>query len=133
MRRIALLVGLLCLLGSAAFAQDPVKVDPKHYTVVVDNSQVRVLKIHYGPHEKSTMHKHPDSVVTFLTDAHVKFTLPDGTSTEHTVKAGDAHWTPAGTHLPENLGDTAMDAMLVELKTKPAAKPAPKPAAATKK
>jgi quercetin dioxygenase-like cupin family protein len=132
MRRIALLAGLLCLVGSAAFAQDPVKVDPKHYTVAFENSQVRVLKIHYGPHEKSVMHKHPDSVVTFLTDVHVKFTTPDGKSVEQSGKAGDTNWTPAGTHLPENLSDTAMDAILVELKTKPAAKPAA-PAAATKK
>ena len=133
MRRVALLAALLCLAGSAAFAQDPVKVDPKHYTVAFENSQVRVLKIHYGPHEKSVMHKHPDAVVTYLTDVHVKFTMPDGKSVESTGKAGETSWTPAGTHLPENLSDSAMDAILVEMKhpapAKPAPKPAPKPAA----
>jgi quercetin dioxygenase-like cupin family protein len=130
MRRFVLLAALLCLTGSVAFAQDAVKVDPKHYKVELENSQVRVLRIHYGAHEKSVMHHHPDSVVTFLTDAHVKFTLPDGTSTEHTVKAGEVQWTPAGTHLPENLGDTAMEGILVELKhPAAAAKPAPKPPA----
>jgi hypothetical protein len=126
MRRFVLLAALLCLTGSVAFAQDPVKVDPKHYKVEFENSQVRVLKIHYGAHEKSVMHHHPDSVVTFLTDAHVKFTLPDGTSSEHTVKAGDAQWNAAGNHLPENLGDSAMEAILVELKH---SAPAPKPPA----
>lgn len=128
MRRFVLLAALLCLTGSVALAQDAVKVDPKHYKVEFENTQVRVLRIHYGAHEKSVMHHHPDLVVTFLTDAHVKFTLPDGTSTEHTVKAGDTQWTPAGTHLPENLGDAAMDGILVELKH-PVAKPAPKPPA----
>ena len=123
MRRFVLLAALLCLTGSVALAQDAVKVDPKHYTVEFENTQVRVLRIHYGAHEKSVMHHHPDSVVTFLTDAHVKFTLPDGTSTEHTVKAGDTQWTPAGTHLPENLGDSAMEGILVELKHPAAAKP----------
>jgi quercetin dioxygenase-like cupin family protein len=130
MRKFVLLAALLCLTGSVAFAQDAVKVDPKHYKVEIENAQVRVLRIHYGAHEKSVMHHHPDSVVTFLTDAHVKFTLPDGTSTEHTVKAGDTQWTPAGTHLPENLGDTAMEGILVELKhSAPTPKPAPKPVA----
>ena len=90
MRRFVLLAALLCLTGSVAFAQDAVKVDPKHYKVEFENSQVRVLRIHYGAHEKSVMHHHPDSVVTFLTDTHVKFTLPDGTSTKHTVKAGES-------------------------------------------
>jgi len=49
-------------------AQDPVQVDPKHYTVEFENDQVRVLRIHYGPHEKSVMHGHPASVAVFLAD-----------------------------------------------------------------
>jgi quercetin dioxygenase-like cupin family protein len=126
MRRIMLLAALLCLTGSVAFAQDAVKTDPKHYKVEFENSEVRVLRIHYGPHEKSVMHHHPDSVVTMLTDSHVRFTMPDGTSVEQTMKAGESKFTPAGNHLPENLGDTAMEGILVELKH-PA--PAPKPAA----
>ncbi len=40
-------------------AQDAAKVDPKHYTVVSENAQVRILKVHYDPHEKSVMHSHP--------------------------------------------------------------------------
>ena len=73
----AVLVAVL-MAGSAARAQDPVKVDPKHYKVVFENERVRVLKIHYGPHEKSVMHSHPDGVVTFLTDERVKFTMQVG-------------------------------------------------------
>jgi quercetin dioxygenase-like cupin family protein len=123
MRRFVLLAALLCLTGSVALAQDPVKVDPKHYKVEFENAQVRVLRIHYGAHEKSVMHHHPDSVVTYLTDVHVKMTMADGTSQEQSGKAGQTMWTPAGTHLPENLGDTAMEAILVELKHPAAAKP----------
>jgi quercetin dioxygenase-like cupin family protein len=118
MRRLVFLAAALCLLGSAAFAQDPVKVDPNHYKVVFENTQVRVLKFHYGPHEKSVMHSHPDLVVTFLTDAHIKFNLPDGTSQEQTGKAGDTAWNAAGKHLPENLSDTPVEGILVELKAK---------------
>jgi quercetin dioxygenase-like cupin family protein len=120
MRRLLLLGAAVCLMAGSAFAQDPVKVDPQHYKVMFENSQVRVLKIHYGPHEKSVMHMHPDSVVTYLTDAHTKFTMPDGTSREVSGKAGEALWTPAGSHLPENMSDTPFDAILVELKHRPA-------------
>ena len=56
MRRLLMLGAAVCLLAGAAYAQDPVKVDPAHYKVVFENAQVRVLKIHYGPHEKSVMH-----------------------------------------------------------------------------
>ena len=108
-------------------AQDAVKVDPKHYSVVSENDRVRILKAHYGAHEKSVMHSHPDAVAVFLTDAKVVFHLPDGKTQEAGGKAGDAMFTPAGVHLPENVGDAAMDVIVVELKgkhamTKPAAK-----------
>ena len=50
MRRCLLLAALLATFACAAMAQDPVKVDSKHYTVEQENSQVRVLRIHYGAH-----------------------------------------------------------------------------------
>ena len=99
-----------------ALAQDPVRVDPKHYKVEFENDQVRVLRITYGPHEKSVMHEHPASVVVSLTDHDVKFTLPDGKTVEGHMKAGESGWRAAGTHLPENLGDKPLEAVLVELK-----------------
>ena len=47
----ATLVAVVIAFGSsAALAQDAAKVDPKHYKVLIDNAQVRVLRIHYGPH-----------------------------------------------------------------------------------
>ena len=129
MHRFLLVVGLVCLLGAVAKAQDPVKVDPAHYKLVSENAEVRVLKFHYGPHEKSVMHAHPDLVAVFLTDMNVKMTLPDGKSEEQSGKAGDARWEPAGTHLPENLTDKPIEGILVEMKHKSAAKPAAKAAA----
>ena len=104
-------------------AQDAVKVDPKHYTVVSENAQVRILKVHYGPHEKSVMHSHPDSVAVFLTDAKAQFSYPDGKKEDVALKAGDAQYTPSTVHLPENIGDNGMDVIVIELKGK-AAKPA---------
>jgi quercetin dioxygenase-like cupin family protein len=102
-------------------AQDPVKVDPKHYTVAFENDAVRVLRIHYAPGEKSVMHSHPDSVVVFLADQKAKMTHPDGKTEEMSGKKGDAVFAPAGAHLPENIGTGPIDVVLVELK-KPAAK-----------
>ena len=117
MRQALLLVGLLCL-GARAAAQDPVKVDAKHYKVEFENAQVRVLRIQYGPHEKSVMHQHPAAVAVFLTDQTVKFTTPDGKSTEPGGEAGQVVWNAAGKHLPENVGDKPIEVVLVELKKK---------------
>ena len=95
---------------------DPVAVDPKHYKVELENDQVRVLRISYGSGEKSVMHGHPDSVAICLTDFHVRFISPDGKSEELRSKAGQALLTPAGEHLPENLGANRFELILVELK-----------------
>jgi quercetin dioxygenase-like cupin family protein len=122
MRVSLLLCGVLacaCLVPALS-AQDAVKVDPKHYSVVTENDQVRVLKVHYGPHEKSVMHSHPAAVAVFITDATVQFSYPDGKKDSHTVKAGDSQFTPAGVHLPENMGEKGMEVILVELKGKAA-------------
>ncbi len=95
---------------------DAAKVDPKHYKVVVDNDQVRVLRARYGPHEKSVMHGHPAAVAVFMTDGQIKFTLPDGTSQDVSMKAHDAMWEDATKHLPENVGDTPYEVVVIELK-----------------
>ncbi len=107
-------------------AQDAAKVDPKHYTVMSENAEVRILKIHYGPHEKSVMHSHPATVVVPLNDSKGTFTYPDGKKEDFNLKAGVAQYGEAGTHLPENTGDAGFDAVLVELKghAAMAAKPA---------
>ena len=108
--------------GVAVYAQpaggqaDPVKVDARHYKVEFENESVRVLRIAYAPGEKSVMHYHPASVAVFLTDGKTRMTTPDGKSEETPGKAGSANWAPAGSHLPQNVGDKRLDVILVELK-----------------
>jgi len=121
--RVALYGVAVCLcLAPIVSAQDAVKVDPKHYTVVSENDQVRILRVHYGPHEKSVMHSHPATVAVFLTDAKGQFAYPDGKKEDFAGKAGEAQYAAAATHLPENTGDTGLDLIVVELKGQ-AAKP----------
>jgi hypothetical protein len=118
---LALHAVVLCLVVvPVLLGQDAVKVDPTHYTVISENAEVRILKVHYGAHEKSVMHSHPDSVAVALNDSTVQFTLPGGKTENATFKTGQAVFTPAGTHLPENTGDKGMDIVLVELKGKSA-------------
>lgn len=97
-------------------AKDAVKVDPGHYKVEVNNKRVRAVRVHYGPHEKSVMHGHPATVAVFLTDAHFRFTYPNGKDEEITARAGDVMWFTPFEHLPENLSDSPFEAVIVELK-----------------
>lgn len=122
MKRVILsVVAVVALAGAAVIlrAQDAAIVDAKHYTVALENDQVRVLKVHYAPGEKSTMHSHPNTVAVFLTDAKGRFMFPDGKSQDFSVKAGDVIPDDAKVHLPENTSDKAFDVVVVELKGKP--------------
>jgi quercetin dioxygenase-like cupin family protein len=105
-----------------AQAQDPVKVDSKHYTVEFENDQVRVLRVKVAAGEKSVMHQHPNAVAIFMTDAKGKFSFPTGDPQSLDSKAGQVLWTPATTHLPENTSSQSFEVILVELKSKPTAK-----------
>ena len=100
---------------------DPTVVDAEHYKVEFENDQVRVLRINYGPGEASVMHFHPDSVAVFLTDHHISFERPDGSSEEVQMGAGEHIYSPAEQHLPTNLGDGPLELILVELKSPGAA------------
>ena len=109
--------------GLAARAQtasggkaDPVKMDPKHYKVEFENESVRVLRISYGPGEKSVMHDHPNAVAVYLTDGTTRMTTADGKSQDMPAKTGGTSWTPAGSHLPRNVGNKPFQVILVELK-----------------
>jgi quercetin dioxygenase-like cupin family protein len=115
--RLALYAVAACLcVAPLVSAQDAVKVDPKHYSVVSENDQVRILKVHYGPHEKSVMHSHPATVAVFLTDAKGQFSYPGGKKQDFAVRAGESQYEAATIHLPENTGDAGMDVIVVELK-----------------
>lgn len=118
MRVRSVLSGLALVVGSVTVlaAQDAAKIDSAHYKVLSENAQVRILHVHYGPHQKSTMHSHPDSVVVSLSGGKTLFHLPDGKTQVSEMKPGDAMFTPHTVHLPENMSDRPMDAVLIELK-----------------
>jgi quercetin dioxygenase-like cupin family protein len=108
----------MLLVTSAAKGQDPVAVDSDHYKVEFENDQIRVLRITYGPHEKSVMHEHPANVAVFLTQDQVwRMTNRDGETEEVEAALGETGWAEAGAHLPENPTDNRQEVILVELKS----------------
>lgn len=107
------------LMGAAmlpAFAQDPVKVDPGHYKLEIENNEVRVLRMKRGGRESIPMHEHPASVVIFLTDVREKMTGGDGKVTEVNRKAGDVAFNAATKHSEQGMSDTPSEVIIVELK-----------------
>jgi predicted metal-dependent enzyme (double-stranded beta helix superfamily) len=118
MRQLAITLAMLGLGVGAAHAQDPVKVDPRHYRLEFENDQVRILRVTYGPGEKSPMHEHPALVAVALSDAAFRMMLPDGTTNDlEPLKAGGTSWSDAQTHAPANIGKNRVDLILIELKS----------------
>jgi hypothetical protein len=99
-------------------ALDPIKVDPKHYKLEFENDRIRVLRISYGPHEKSVMHGHPPCIVVMLNDVDFRVKFPYGRMQDMLGKAGQVlPFEEAQEHLPENLSDKSFEAILIELKS----------------
>jgi quercetin dioxygenase-like cupin family protein len=111
-------VVFVCLILQATLAQDPTKVEPKHYRLAFENETVQVVDVHYGPHEKSGMHEHPGGVVVVITEGHLRFTDENGKTREVFAKPGESRWFPAFKHKVENLGDTTYNAVYIGIKAR---------------
>jgi beta-alanine degradation protein BauB len=109
---------LAILRPSIARAQDPTKVEPTHYKLAFENETVQVVDVHYGPHEKSSLHAHPGGVVVVLTGGHLRFTDENGKTQEVYAKAGESRWFPPHRHQVENLGDSAYNAVYIGIKSR---------------
>jgi quercetin dioxygenase-like cupin family protein len=98
-------------------ALDPVKVDPKDYKVAFENSQVRVLRVKIGAHQKVPLHEHLlNRVVVYLTDQNGIMTTPDGKTETAQHKAGEVSWAGPAKHREENLRDGPFEVVVVEFK-----------------
>ena len=122
-----LVAGLLlgCIVAILAFAiatkiasaQDPTRLAPESYKVLLENSQLRAIEYRLKPGEKEPMHSHPCGVfVYYFSEAKIKTTFPDGKTVEASSKVGDALWRDPITHAGENIGNTEAHALLVEPK-----------------
>ena len=98
---------------------DAATADPQHYHVEFENEYVRVLRVTIGPHEKLRLHTHPPTgaVLVQLTAQNLRLTLADGTSRLSKYPEGTVRWVePGAAHQDENLSDTPLKFIRVELK-----------------
>lgn len=122
MKRLYILVFLLLATGftrsdaSVTPEQDAAKVNAKYITVKLDNSRVRVYEVTVKPGEKEAVHSHPASVFYVLEGGKVRNHAPDGTTAEAELRAGDVLYRDPLTHWAENIGNTTVRLVLVELK-----------------
>lgn len=115
-------------MGARSSAQEPVAALPHNYKLILDNADVAVLRVHYGPHEKVGVHDHSGftTVYVYLNDSGpVRFTHANEakpfTVDRPPTHAGAFRVSPGRLerHSVENLSDTPSDYLRVELKKMP--------------
>jgi beta-alanine degradation protein BauB len=104
------------LSNSAAKADDPTATDSDKYQTVMENKKVRVLRYQDEVSAKTHQHSHPDSMLYAASDFRRRLIFPDGTVKEREFKQGDIMWVPAQIHVGENIGNTATEVILIEIK-----------------
>jgi quercetin dioxygenase-like cupin family protein len=84
--------------------------------VLLDNHRVRVLELRLAPGEGEPMHSHPEYLVYVLSPAVMRMTAADGSTKVIELAAGDVSFGPPTRHSGENIGQTTLHELIVELK-----------------
>ena len=122
-------IAIVGMLTVAASAQDPVKVSPENYKVVLENERMRVNEVYLNVGAHIDWHQHPDHVIYWMAAGTVRIFNKGADSVDVSGTVGQAMFLPACTHAATNIGKTEIRLVQVELK-----EPAPmKPAGTEKK
>jgi hypothetical protein len=127
-RRILLagLGGLAAQFGAGGAAgQDPVRVMPRTYRVVLENEKVRVLEFISRPGMGicgEGIHSHPARLTIVMNGYQARSSTAKSPAKTRQRKDGEVFWSEAVTHKVENVGKTTSRTLIVEVKTPDGAK-----------
>jgi len=97
---------------------DPTETDPDKYKVVFENDRVQVLECRDKPGDRTSPHRHPDSVMYTL-GAFERRLIKEDQQRDVQLEAGRVNWIAAQEHSGENIGTTESHAVFIELKEPP--------------
>ena len=99
-------------------ALDPLRVAPANFTLVFENSQVRVLRLKLDPRQSAPMHEYTLShLVVCMTDLDARITSQEGEAEVAQRKLGDFSWSGPSQQKIDNLADQPLETVILELKT----------------
>ncbi|RVX42749.1 hypothetical protein EDD27_5410 [Nonomuraea polychroma] len=94
---------------------DPTTTNPDLYKLIFENERIRVLEYKDKPGDKTTPHRHPDSVIYTLS-SFKRRVAAGARQVDVELQAGQVRWVGAQEHSGENIGDTDTHTIFVELK-----------------
>lgn len=95
---------------------DAINVAPQLHSVIFEDDKMRVLKVLVKPGDKANMHWHPKNINYILTGGILRFEKEDGSLTDVELAVGQVTSSPESSHGVENIGDTIVETVQVELK-----------------
>jgi quercetin dioxygenase-like cupin family protein len=104
---------------------DPLVAAPGFHRLVVENERIRVLDVQVAPGQFEPMHRHRQSLIVVLQGGKARFQLPDSSLQELSFDAAPSgggsaaqqvFWTGPETHSVNNIGNTTIRLIRVEVK-----------------
>src|SRR2546423_12061594 len=117
-RLVPLIAGALVAVTLPAAAQDKPVTPPDSYRVVMENERVRMIEVHVKPRSKVNVDSEPgrERFLYMLSDGALILAPPGKTPYEFALHAGETAVFPAVSRTVENDTDSAVRALLVEVK-----------------
>jgi quercetin dioxygenase-like cupin family protein len=100
-------------------SMDPVVVNAPMEHVRLENEHVRAIDGVLQPGDKEKMHSHPAFVTYVIAGGKIRNHFADGRIVEAELKTDDVLFREPQTHWVENIGDTTIHFLVVELKNVP--------------
>jgi quercetin dioxygenase-like cupin family protein len=118
MRVTPLIAAAVVVSASLARAQDKPVTPPDSYRVVMENERVRMIEVHVKPHSKVNVDSEPgrERFLYMLSDGALILAPPGKMPYEFALHAGETAVFPAVSPTVENDTDSAVRALMVEIK-----------------
>jgi len=97
-------------------SMDPAVVNATMEHVRLENARVRAIEGIMKPGDQEQIHSHPAFVTYVVAGSKIRNHFADGRVVEAELKTGDVLWRDPQTHWIENIGDTTLHFLVLEIK-----------------
>jgi quercetin dioxygenase-like cupin family protein len=97
-------------------ADDIVEISPDVHQVVFENETIRILEVTVKPGASVPMHTNPENINYILAGGTLRLFNPDGSALDVQLAERQVIAAPVGRHAVENIGQTEVRTLCIELK-----------------
>jgi quercetin dioxygenase-like cupin family protein len=105
-------------MSNIADYDDIVAIAPESHEVIFENDTIRVLKVTVPAGGTVAMHRNPENINYILKSGTLRLIEPSGSVVDVQLSEGQVIPAPKGSHAVENIGETEVQTVCIELKNK---------------